>query len=525
MEKPAASVLPTRGALLLLALAAGLFLFRLGGVPLLGPDEPRYVRVAVEMHRSGDWVTPRLQGEPWLEKPVLYYWLAASAFRAFGETELAARLPAAFAGLVLVGMTALMGARLYGAAAGLSAGFVLATSLLPFAYARAATMDMLLAAWVTAAVGFAALAFFGVAGRLAIPAAWACIALACLAKGPLGLLLPGLVLAGTALATRTSAPLRLMLSWPGIAVFAAIAGPWYGAILAAQDRHFVDVFLLNHNLQRFTSTIHNHPGPVVYYLPVLFLGLFPWSGLILPALGAARPGSSHVDRFVLAWLLLPLAFFSLAGSKLPGYILPCLAPLALLMGRGAVTLAEGGTLPFATGRRAVALIGLLLGAGVATLPFVLSRLGEPLWRQTLPLAGWALVTAFLASRTFDRSARAALGLVRIAGAGFLLLLALAAPPILARLESGRALFLPSGGREVLAWGAWRTAWMAGYFYNDGRVREVDGLAAVRAEAAKGAALVLCGPGERRQLEASAGFTTLVLAEGPKQNALLRVGLR
>lgn len=525
MEKPAAEVLPTRGALLLLALTTGLLLFRLGAVPLLGPDEPRYVRVAVEMQRSGDWVTPRLAGEPWLEKPALYYWLAGTAFRVLGESEAAARLPAVGAGLLLVGMTALVGARLYGAAAGLSAGFVLATSLLPFAYARAATMDMLLASTVTAAVGFVALALFGIAGRLAIPAAWSFMALACLAKGPLGLLLPGLVIAGYALATRSADPLRRMLSPLGLAAFLAIAAPWYGAILVSQGRHFVDVFLLNHNLQRFTSTIHKHPGPFVYYLPVLFLGLFPWSGLVLSGLGAARPWASRVDRFLMLWLLLPLAFFSAAGSKLPGYILPCLPPLALLMGRAATALADGRTLPFATGRRAAALVGLLLGAGFATLPFVLARLGEPLWRQTLPLAAWALLTTFAASRSFDRSARAALGLLRISGAGLLLLLTLAAPPILARLESGRALFLPAAGREVLAWGAWRTAWMSGYFYNDGRVREIAGLAAVTDAAQAGPVLVVCGPGERRSLEAARGVTTLLLAEGPKQTALLRVGLR
>src|SRR5712691_3254497 len=95
------------GAPILLALTAALLLFRLGAVPLLGPDEPRYARVAVEMHRSGDLVTPTLQGRPWLEKPALYYWLASAAYAVFGETELAARLPAAAAGLALVGVTAL----------------------------------------------------------------------------------------------------------------------------------------------------------------------------------------------------------------------------------------------------------------------------------------------------------------------------------------------------------------------------------------------------------------------------------
>ena len=110
--------LPPRATAVLLALVLALLAFRLGTVPLLGPDEPRYTRVAVEMHRAGEWVTPTLQGEPWLEKPPLFYWLAGRRFAVLGETEAAARLPSVLAALLLVGATALFGARLYGSAGG-----------------------------------------------------------------------------------------------------------------------------------------------------------------------------------------------------------------------------------------------------------------------------------------------------------------------------------------------------------------------------------------------------------------------
>src|SRR5438093_7844585 len=103
---------------ILLSLTAALLLFRLGRVPLVGPDEPRYARVAVEMHRSGDHLTPTLQGQPWLEKPPLYYWMAGGAFSLLGETETAARLPSVAAALLLVAGTAFFGARLYGGGAG-----------------------------------------------------------------------------------------------------------------------------------------------------------------------------------------------------------------------------------------------------------------------------------------------------------------------------------------------------------------------------------------------------------------------
>src|SRR5688572_29210901 len=294
--------LPKRSAGILLALVAALLLFRLGGVPLLGPDEPRYARVAVEMSRSGDLVTPTLQGEPWLEKPALYYWMAAAAFRAFGETETAARLPSLAATLVLTGATALVGARLYGGAAGLHAGFVLGTCLLTFIYGRAASMDMLLAANVTASVGLLALAALGMAGHLAIPAAFVFAALATLAKGPLGALLPALAALGYVLAARDWRFLRRLASPIGWALFLLVAAPWYVLVIRSVGRAFVDTFFLDHNLQRFTSSIHRHPGPFLYYVPVLLAGLFPWSGLLIPALAMARPRANRADLFVLSWL-------------------------------------------------------------------------------------------------------------------------------------------------------------------------------------------------------------------------------
>jgi 4-amino-4-deoxy-L-arabinose transferase-like glycosyltransferase len=518
--------LPPRATALLLALVLALLAFRLGAVPLLGPDEPRYTRVAVEMHRAGEWVRPTLQGEPWLEKTPLFYWLAGGAFSLLGETEAAARAPSVLAALLLVGTTALVGARLYGSAAGLHAGFVAGTSLLPFAYGRAASMDMLLAAAVTLSIGLAGLRALGVAGRLAIVAAAAAAGLATLAKGPLGLLLPLLVLFGFVAATREWRFAREMLSPAALAAFALVSLPWYVAILLDQGRHFLDVFILDHNVQRFTSTVHNHPGPPWYYVPVLLAGLLPWSGLAVPALFRVAPRSSRTDLFVLSWLLLPLLFFSLAGSKLPGYILPCVPPLALLTGRAADRLiTEGPTPDRLLSGRVAALVGLVLAALLAAAPAALFRLQEPLWRSAIPLGVWALVVAFLFSRRVGPDPAGALRLLRIGAAGLLLLVAMAAPPILAARESGARLFVPAMGRPVLAWGAWRTAWMAGYFYNDGKVREVEQATEVFSAVEREATLVLAGPSERRRLEAMGSLEVHALAEGPRGNALLRVERR
>lgn len=513
--------LPWRGTSLLLALTAALLCFRLGAVPLLGPDEPRYSRVAVEMQRARELVTPTLQGRPWLEKPPLYYWLAGAAFAALGETEVAARLPSVAAALLFVGAVVLVAARLNGAAAGLHAGFVAGTSVLVFVYGRAAAMDMLLAATVTSATGLLGLRILGAAGPGAVTCAYAFLGLATLAKGPLGLLLPGLVVIAYVATRREWGLLRLVVSPLSVLVLLAVAAPWYVAIAAAQGRAFIDVFLLDHNLSRFTSTIHNHPGPAYYYLPLLLAGLFPWSGLLVPALAGIHPIRSNTDRFVLLWLLLPLLFFSAAGSKLPGYILPCVAPLAILAGRAADDFVQGR----ARATRAVAMVGLALGALIVTAPLHLFRMGEPSWRLVVAPAVWALVVTWLVSRRLAADSDGALRLLRVGAAGFLLLIAQVAPPILARRESGRDLFAPARGREVLAWGAWRTAWMAGYFYNDGKVREVASAEAIVDAATREPVLALCGPAQRRMLEGWPSLAVTTLAEGPRENALLRVERR
>jgi 4-amino-4-deoxy-L-arabinose transferase-like glycosyltransferase len=521
-----AKALPPGGTALLLGLTAALLLLRLGSVPLVGPDEPRYVRVAVEMHRAHEWVRPTLAGAPWLEKPPLYYWLAGLCFSVFGETEWAARLPSVLATLVLVGATALFGARLHDGSAGLHAGFVLATSILPFAYGHAATMDMLLAATLTVGLGLLALRLLGIAGPLAIPVGAAFLGLATLAKGPLGVLLPGLVVLAYLIAAREWRFLRELLSPAAIAAFLIVAAPWYVLILLDQGHAFVDVFLLNHNLQRFTSTIHRHPGPPYYYVPLVLAGLFPWTGLVLPGLAALAPRRSRSDRFVLVWLLIPFVFFSLAGSKLPGYVLPCLPPLAILMGRAAALLVEGrGPDAKWASPRATALLGLAVGAFLACTPALLWRMGEPGWRLALPFGLWSVLVAFLFARRVMAAPAAALQLLRVGGAGLLLLFTMAAPPILARRESGRELFLPARGRDVLVFGAWRTAWMAGYFYNDGKVQEVGDVGEVLEAAAREPVLVLAGPGEARRLENLPSVTTLRLAEDYRGDALLRVALR
>jgi hypothetical protein len=159
---------------------------------------------------------------------------------------------------------------------------------------------------------------------------------------------------------------------------------------------------------------------------------------------------------------------------------------------------------------------------VAAAPLALRQTGEPLWRLVVPPAVWALLAALLFSSRFARDPSGALRVLRVGAAGLLMLVATAAPPLLARRESGRNLFRHTRGREVLVWNAWRTAWMAGYFYNDAAVREVSSLREIAAAAAREPTLVLCGPAEVRALSTLAGHRASVLAIGPRGQTLVRV---
>jgi hypothetical protein len=174
------------------------------------------------------------------------------------------------------------------------------------------------------------------------------------------------------------------------------------------------------------------------------------------------------------------------------------------------------------GPRAIAVLTLVLSALIGAVPLILLRQGTPEWRLAVPMSVWSVIVALLFSRRMGRDPAGALRLMRVGAAGFLLLLAMAAPPIIAARESGATLFIPARGREVLAWRAWRTAWMAGYFYNDARVREVETLGEIVAAAADGPVLVVSGPREREELARVHGLRSTVLAHGPRDHALVQV---
>ena len=258
-------------------------------------------------------------------------------------------------------------------------------------------------------------------------------------------------------------------------------------------------------------------------------GLFPWSGLALPGARAhrARELAERPLRAALARRC-PSSSSRSPAPSCRATSCPCVPPLAILMGRAADRLiTRAATRPSACSPAASwpSSASCSRRSSPRRRPRS-SGSQEPLWRSAVPLAVWAVVVAFLFSRRVgaDPAGRASRAPADRGGRPAAPV-ALAAPPILARRESGRALFVPAMGREVLAWGAWRTAWMAGYFYNDGRCARSRRRARCWRRSTEGPTLVLAGPSERRRLEAMGSLEVHTLARGPRENALLRVEKR
>jgi 4-amino-4-deoxy-L-arabinose transferase-like glycosyltransferase len=315
-----------------LAAASYVFFFHgLNSIGLIGPDEPRYAAIARDMLLTGDYITPRLNGVPWFEKPVLMYWLSAAGYKIFGINEAGARFPSALGATICVFLLYWCGRKLWDRGTGFIAALILATSIGCFTFARAASMDMLLATCLTMA-----LVFFLVASNGSTPrsqrwfyAFYAALGLGVLAKGPIALVLPALSLAGFVVLRGTWSEWK---TWhpKGLWITAAIAAPWFVLCAIRNGWAFLDIFLVTHNFERFTTPIFGHDRPVYFFLPVLLLLTFPWTFLLISAL---RRTFSKKDHLLLWWAIVPFVLFSFSRSKLPGYILPMVAPIALLLAR------------------------------------------------------------------------------------------------------------------------------------------------------------------------------------------------
>jgi 4-amino-4-deoxy-L-arabinose transferase-like glycosyltransferase len=333
----------TRTDVLLIAgFCAFLFFYGIGQFGLIGADEPRYAQVAREMLERHDWVTPVLGGQPWLEKPPLYYWQAMLAYSLFGVSDVAARIPSALdATLLVIGVYLFF--RKFRSGVEADAALITASCAGVIGYARAASMDMALAA--TFSIGMLSWWAWREGGKkIFLALFYICMALGMLAKGPVAPFLAAAVIILFTLATREFR-IAIRTGWlPGIFLFCAIALPWY-FLVQMRNPQFFREFFLEHNLARFSSNLYHHRQPFWYYLPVTLLALMPWTVYVITAFVESlrlwwtqrRDVLPEPDLewqfsvFASCWLILPVLFFSSSQSKLPGYILPAIPAGAVLL--------------------------------------------------------------------------------------------------------------------------------------------------------------------------------------------------
>lgn len=323
----------------LLLLAAVTFFAGLGRGAITDSDEAFYADAAREMVASGDWITPYYNYEPRFQKPVLYYWLTAVASLVLGDNEMAARLWAAIAGLGLVLVTAAAGRRWYDESTGLLAGAIVATNVGYFSIGRMALPDLPLAFCISLAIWAALVATLEQerSPRKFVLLAALALGLGFLTKGPVGLIIPVIVIVPVLMIERRSIALTPGDIVLGIIVMLGAAVPWYVVMWLRHGNEYLQGFFIGDNFERFATDRFNDPRPWWFYLPIVAGGLLPWTPLALVWLGPLtqfvrrRRDIGTVDLRLLLWAALPLAFFSLSVGKQPRYILPVLPPLALLL--------------------------------------------------------------------------------------------------------------------------------------------------------------------------------------------------
>ena len=343
---------PWRAFIAVFAISTVFMVFALGARPVSSPDEGRYIEIPREMVATGDYVLPRLDGILYFEKPPLFYWLEASAIKAFGISEFSMRLWPVIFGIGGVLMAFGVARKFYGRGAGLASGLILATTLLYYGLSRFIVLDAAVSVLMTATL-FAFLLGAEEADRRKqvrwFRWAYFAAALAVLAKGLIGMVLPGAVVVLWIALTGRWRLVRQVLIPSGLLLFFVIAVPWHVAA-AMRNHDFLWFYFVHEHFLRYTTRTHHRYGPIWYYIPVLLVGFLPWTGYLWHGLREAWPKSWRlraerpVELFLVVWATFVFVFFSISDSKLITYILPVFPPLAVLTGRvlAPVLSGEGG---------------------------------------------------------------------------------------------------------------------------------------------------------------------------------------
>jgi dolichyl-phosphate-mannose-protein mannosyltransferase len=325
-----------------IALAGVFFILPIGsGLPLIDPDEGFHASIAQEMVEQGDWIAPCWQGEPFLDKPILYTWTQALSLKAFGMNEAAIRLPGLLFGLLAMLATGLVAWRMLGLKLGLVSAMLYATTIMPTALAQVPVHDVALVPWVCLA-----LLFFWEADRATTTRGrWACVGavgfflgLSCLTKGLVGVALVGLAYGSYLLVTRRLRVAVCIRGAVALVVAGLVGSTWYLAMEFRSPGYLYYFFVERHVLGFATTTQRHGDEPWWYYLPILLLGGMPWIAYLPVGIRDwwAKRGNSADSRcdgsmaLLICWLLTCTLFLSMASSKLVTYIWPVFPPTAIL---------------------------------------------------------------------------------------------------------------------------------------------------------------------------------------------------
>ncbi len=325
-----------RSLLLLAAVVVFCLFYHTGTIPLFDEDEGAYAQVTQEMLHSGDLVTPRLGGEPFFHKPPMIYWTQAICVSLLGPRELAFRLPSVLASLAWgVLLFWFVRRHVNHRTAGLAV-FILVTALQTSLITRSAIADALLNLFITLTM-FAVYTYSLSPQKKYVVAAYVGMGLGFMTKGPIAVAIPVMVSLLYFLSRREMKTwCRLMFHPAGWAIFLVIALPWYLLLVRQYGWHFIREIFLVHNLGRFRSPMEGHSGSIFYYVPVILVGLLPFSTLLVRACAGIRSAFSQpLDRFLWLWFAFVFVFFSVAGTKLHHYLVYGYIPLVIFMARAA----------------------------------------------------------------------------------------------------------------------------------------------------------------------------------------------
>jgi 4-amino-4-deoxy-L-arabinose transferase-like glycosyltransferase len=344
------STLAKRAFLLLFLAISAFYLFGLGRLPLVGPDEPRYAQVAREMFLRADLITPTLGGQTWFEKPALLYWLMMVTYKLFGISEFSARLGPAICGLLTIPGVWLLGREMERATNGDQvqgigrwSALSLATCLGMIVFSRGASFDIVVTFTITWSLVFFALSELAISPtnrKLLLAGFYVTIGLSLLAKGLIGFAIPFGVIGLYYLVCRRKPSRELLLSllW-GLPIVLIVASTWYGPVIARHRWSFINEFFVQHHFARYISNKYQHPQPIYFYPAIVVLLTLPWTPFLVDSLLRLRSWNwfnldleSKLRVFAFCWMMFPILFFSFSGSKLPGYILPVLPPVSILVG-------------------------------------------------------------------------------------------------------------------------------------------------------------------------------------------------